>query len=222
MRWTFLLLAALNIFYFVWTHQRPPLLVVDAVHFSVSDGAAKVIRLVSEQAELATEQANNSSGKEICLFLGGFESEEQASTLRQRLISLDISAKQAVVASESSRDYWIYLPPFGSRDAALRQFKELQARGIDSYLITQGDLANGISLGIFSVQDSAVSLLERIRSMGYGAELRELIRERRDYWVRISAGEKGLVGEELLGQLARDFPEARQRLLPCAGALASQ
>jgi hypothetical protein len=126
------------------------------------------------------------------------------------------------MSSESSKDYWVYLPPFGSRDAALRQFRELQARGLDSYLITQGDLANGVSLGIFSSKDSADSLLERIRAMGYGAELRELIRERRDHWVYVSLQASGLVGDTLLGQLRRDFPELRQQMLPCVAPLASR
>ena len=64
---------------------------------------------------------------EICLYLGGFETDQRSSMLEQRLISLDIQAGQAVTNLESSKDYWVYLPPFGSRDAALRQFKELQA-----------------------------------------------------------------------------------------------
>jgi hypothetical protein len=220
MRWIFLLLVALNIFYFVWTQQQRPSLSRDVAPFTLPDGAKRNIHLVSERKSLEGEQGSVVSSGELCLHLGGFENGNDASLLEQRLISLDIPAKQTVVSSESSKDYWVYLPPFGSRDAALRQFRELQARGLDSYLITQGDLTNGVSLGIFSGQDSAVSLLERIRAMGYGAEMRELIRERRDYWVYVPPQGLGLIGDTLLGQLAQDFPGLRQQMLPCAASLA--
>lgn len=222
MRWIFLLLVALNIFYFVWTQQQTPSLARDVAPFALSDGAKRNIHLVSERGHPKSEQGPAVAGGELCLHLGGFENENEASLLEQRLISLDIPAKRTIMSSESSKDYWVYLPPFGSRDAALRQFRELQARGLDSYLITQGDLANGVSLGIFSSKDSADSLLERIRAMGYGAELRELIRERRDHWVYVSLQASGLVGDTLLGQLRRDFPELRQQMLPCVAPLASR
>lgn len=222
MRWIFLLLVALNIFYFVWTQQQAPSLARDVAPFTLPDGAKRNIHLVSEREGMQSAQASAVSGSEICLYLGGFENENDASLLEQRLISLDIPAKQTVVSSESSKDYWVYLPPFGSREAALRQFRELQARGLDSYLITQGDLANGVSLGIFSSHDSAVSLLERIRSLGYGAELRELIRERHDYWVYVLPGELGLVGDKLLEQLMQDFPGFRHRMIPCTASLAKR
>lgn len=222
MRWVFLLLVALNIFYFVWTQQQPPSLAGDVVPFALVEGGKARIRLVSEHGNREGEQSPMTASGEICLYLGGFETDQRSSMLEQRLISLDIQAGQAVTNLESSKDYWVYLPPFGSRDAALRQFKELQARGIDSYLITQGDLSNGISLGIFSGQDSAVSLLERIRAMGYGAELRELVRERREHWVRVPARDSVLVGDDLLSRLVQDFPGMRHQMLPCASPIARQ
>lgn len=222
MRWIFLLLAALNIFYFVWTRQQPVSLADGVAPFALSEGARKDIRLISEQGRAAAAQGSGRTEEGLCLHLGGFESEERASLLAQRLLSLDIPVQQTAISAEFAKDYWVYLPPFGSRDAALRQFRELQARGIDSFLVAEGDLANGISLGIFSVQGLAVGLLERMRGQGYGAEMRELVRERREYWVRVPGQAVGLLGDELLGTLARDFLELRRQMLSCAGALATR
>ena len=78
-------------------------------------------------------------------------------------MALDIQAEIRSVDAAAGLDYWVYLAPLASRQASLRQLKELQARKIDSYIITQGDLANGISLGIFPRSDSVKPLLRAIK-----------------------------------------------------------
>ncbi|VFS74872.1 sporulation protein [Pseudomonas aeruginosa] len=116
-----------------------------------------------------------------------------------------------------SVDYWVYLPPLASREAALRQLKELQARNIDSYLIGEGVLANGISLGMFSARDSAESAQARLKTAGYEAELKELPRGQRDFWVRVAPGSRRLVDEQLLQELARDFKGLQHQIMSCKG-----
>lgn len=222
MRWIFLLLVALNIFYFVWTQQQPLSIGDGAASFVLADGPKRNLSLVSEQQATSPARSAADTGEGMCLHLGGFEQEERATALAQRLLSLDIQAQQSAIRVEFAKDHWVYLPPFGSRDAALRQLRELQARGIDSYLVTEGDLQNGISLGIFSVQGSAAALLERMRAMGYGAELRELVRERREYWVRVPPAASDLIGDELLGRLSANFPGLRRQRLPCTQSLATR
>ena len=68
--------------------------------------------------------------------------------LEQRLLSPDVQSEIQEVDTASGVDYWVYLPPL-ARQASLRQLRELQSRNIDSYIITVGDLANGISLEYF-------------------------------------------------------------------------
>lgn len=96
MRWVFLLLVALNIFYFVWTQQQPPSLAGDVVPFALVEGGKARIRLVSEHGNREGEQSPMTASGEICLYLGGFETDQRSSMLEQRLISLDIQAGQAV------------------------------------------------------------------------------------------------------------------------------
>ncbi|MNE68159.1 Sporulation related domain protein [compost metagenome] len=112
-------------------------------------------------------------------------------------------------------DYWVYLPPLGSRQASLRQLRELQARKIDSYIITQGDLANGISLGIFPREESAKSVIQRLRDAGYEAQFRVLPRSHRRYWVRIAPESRHLVSDVLLEGLAFDFKGLQHQIIPC-------
>ena len=220
MRWFFLLLLVLNLFYYVWHQQQAPLRVKEVESFSLYQGARQNIRLVSEAdvARVPVESgAQVVSSKAVCLYLGSFEQEAEALALEQRLLSLDIQSGVRSIDAAAGVDYWVYLVPLASRQASLRQLKELQARKIDSYIIGQGDLANGISLGIFPRSDSAESVMQRLREAGYEPMLRELSRAHRAYWVRIAPESRRLASDALLESLARDFERLEHQLMPCEG-----
>jgi hypothetical protein len=55
--------------------------------------------------------------------------------------------------------YWVIIPP-QPYDVALNQFRSMQHRGVDSYLVTEGENKNAISLGLFESQNAAISVLE--------------------------------------------------------------
>ena len=59
MRWFFLLLLVLNLFYYVWHQQQAPLRVKEVESFSLYQGARQNIRLVSE-ADVARMPAGSS------------------------------------------------------------------------------------------------------------------------------------------------------------------
>ena len=151
MRWFLLLLLLLNAFYYVWHQQQAPLRAKEVAPLALYQGQQRDIRLLSEsdEAPKKREALPAKAPEEVCLFLGGFSAEDEARRVEQRLVSLDIASSVMPLDVAAGVDYWVYLVPLASRQASLRQLKELQARKIDSYIIGQGDLANGISLGIF-------------------------------------------------------------------------
>lgn len=218
MRWLFLLLLVLNLFYYVWHQQQAPLRVKEVEPMSLYRGAQQDIRLLSEadrQQRREQAVAPAAAATETCLFLGSFQQEGAAREVEQRLMSLDIQGEVRGIDAAAGLDYWVYLAPLASRQASLRQLKELQARKIDSYIITQGDLANGISLGIFPRSDSAQSVMQRLIDAGYEPLLRELPRAQRSYWVRIAPQSRRLADDYLLQQLASDFKDLQHQLMPC-------
>lgn len=219
MRWLFLLLVVLNLFYYVWHQQQAPLRAKEVASLALYEGGRQDIRLLSEssgvQARREVVPAAAEAVEAVCLYLGGFEQEDAARVIEQRLLSLDIQSGVQSVSAAGGTDYWVYLSPLASRQASLRQLKELQARKIDSYIITQGDLANGISLGIFPRTDSAESVMQRLREAGYEPRLRELSRAQRSFWVRIAPESRRLADETLLQQLAQDFVGLQHQLMPC-------
>jgi hypothetical protein len=221
MRWSFLLLLVLNLFYYVWHQQQAPLRVKEIQPVSVYRGAQQDIQLVSEAESqhlgASSVVGDPSQAATTCLFLGGFEREDIARAVEQRLLSTDIKAVVEVVDATAGLDFWVYLAPLASRQASLRQLKELQARKIDSYIISQGDLVNGISLGIFPRSDSAQSVMQRLREAGYEPLLRELARAHRSYWVKVAPQSRVLLSDTLLVRLAGDFPGLEHQLKPCEG-----
>jgi cell division septation protein DedD len=223
MRWMFLLLIVLNLFYYVWHQQQAPLRPKEVAPLTLAQNSKRDIQLLSESDEpVRRAQAAREVDGAVCLFLGGFASKSAATAVEQRLISLDIRSRVESMDAAAEVEYWVYLPPLASRQASLRQLKELQARKIDSYIITQGDLANGISLGIFPREDSAKSVMQRLHDAGYESALRELPRSHRSYWVRIAPESRRLVGDALLQSLAFDFNGLQHQLMPCESIATSQ
>jgi cell division septation protein DedD len=219
----FLLLIVLNLFYYVWHQQQAPLRPKEVAPLTLAQNSKRDIQLLSESDEpVRREQAPRAVAGAVCLFLGGFELESAATAVEQRLVSLDIRSHVQSMDAAAEVEYWVYLPPLASRQASLRQLKELQARKIDGYIITQGDLANGISLGIFPREDSAKGVMQRLHDAGYDAELRELPRSHRNYWVRIAPESRRLVSDSLLESLAFDFNGLQHQLMPCESIATSR
>lgn len=227
MRWIFLLLVVLNAFYYVWHQQQAPLRPKEVTPVALQQNTKRDIQLLSESKaptarELEVKPDVTPIADDSCLYLGAFEQRAEAEVVEQRLISLDISSEVRSVDAQSGTDYWVYIAPLGSRDASLRQLKELQARNIDSYLISQGELKNGISLGIFPRKDSAESVMQRLNDVGYESSLRELPRAHRDYWVRIAPQSRRLADDSLLQKLAFDFNGLQHQLMPCESIASSE
>ncbi|TIH07787.1 SPOR domain-containing protein [Pseudomonas leptonychotis] len=223
MRWMFLWLIVLNLFYYVWHQQQAPLRVTEIAPLNMAQDSKRDIRLLSESGGAPRREVVEVQAVEaVCLYLGSFELVADASAVEQRLLSLDIQSRVQSMDAAAGVDYWVYLPPLASRQASLRQLRELQARKIDSYIITQGDLANGISLGIFPRSDSAQSVMRRLRDAGYEPSLRELTRAHRSFWVRVSPQSRRLADDSLLQRLAFDFKGLEQQLMPCEGVASPQ
>ncbi|MCQ4310279.1 SPOR domain-containing protein [Pseudomonas stutzeri] len=219
MRWLLMLLVMLNVLlYLLHLNQIRP---VDGDGAQLSAPSREAdIKLLSE-ADSFVRRRSAHDASNVCVLLGGFNEESLAQAVEQRLLSLDIDSQVEAVDEAAGVDYWVYLPPLVSRQASLRQLRELQSRNIDSYIITVGDLSNGISLGIFSRKDSAESVVNRLQGVDYTALIRELPRSHRRYWVRVAGERKHLLSDELLAELVGSFPALESQQIPCSSIATS-
>lgn len=223
MRWLFFLLILLNIGLFAWQQRTAPEVTSELSLTPKTEYAGPVatLQLLAEaQPVQSLQQAAvlpQAAPANDCLVLGGFDGVERAGQLEQRLLSLDIGARVITRDAAFGSDHWVYIPPLASSQASLRQLRELQARGIDSYLITEGELVNGILLGVYPRLEAAVGVADKLRAAGYEPQVRELPRVYQQYWVRVASKSRRLVDEHLLMRLAGDFPDLKHELISCAG-----
>lgn len=225
MRWFFFLLILLNIGLFAWQQRMAPEVTSELSLTPRSEhaGPVETLQLLAEAEPKAAQPVAQAAVQlqaipaNECLVLGGFDAAERAGQLEQRLLSLDIGARVITRDAAFGSDHWVYIPPLASSQASLRQLRELQARGINSYLITEGELANGILLGVYPRLEAAVGVADKLRAAGYEPQVRELPRVYQQYWVRVASKSRRLVDDQLLARLAGDFPDLKHELISCAG-----
>ncbi|MCE1119118.1 MULTISPECIES: hypothetical protein [Pseudomonas] len=110
MRWLFLLLLVLNVFYYVWHQQEAPLRVKEVAPLSLYKGSQQEIRLLRE-----TGVATPAKRRDECLVVGGFAGREQLDALRQRLLSLDIASQPVEGQLPGAEGLWLKVAPEAER-----------------------------------------------------------------------------------------------------------
>ncbi len=129
-----------------------------------------------------------------CVAVGPFTDVFTGQSALEQISALEISATlKAVDVATGDSDYRVLIPPASSPEEAFRKLRELQASDVDSYVITQGELALGISLGVFSTSDGAELLQSRLANIGYEAEIIEIERQSRSYWIELRRDEYRLL-----------------------------
>lgn len=171
----------------------------------------------SEGAGPVEVAAATTAGETVaCELLGPFIEARFGDAVLGRVRDQGYAAEILSREVKGTSDYWVYYPPLPTRKEALRQLKELQARNIDSYVITQGELVNGISLGLFTQKASAEGLVARMAEFGYRVAVQEVSRSHREFWVSLVYPEGAPPGGELWVRLMADFPLMQRRETSCA------
>lgn len=129
-----------------------------------------------------------------CMGLGPFENVISAQEVAERISTIGYAVEMtAVDTATGESDYRVVMPPLSSLQEVFRKLREFKSRDIESYVITQGEDAQGISLGVFSSLSAAEDYRQELIGLGYEVSVKVIPRINRGYWVQI--------GQEM-------FPEA--------------
>lgn len=156
---------------------------------------------------------------QFCAELGPFRDREDAEgfmVTNAGRFTMSIEGRQASAPSI----YRVFLPPLSSRELAASTMQALRAAfessnlSIDSFLITQGELVNGIALGLFAEQQNALNVQNQLQALGYSVTVREEPKVNEEIWVIVSGVESQ---EVFLGhwaeiQLSRSYIRAGEKL----------
>lgn len=120
-------------------------------------------------------------GTRMCVRLGWIRSTEAVKGLmRHQALVQASSLKVEEVDRPLPSLHWVIIPPQPAA-VALRQFRELQRQGLDSYLVTEGENKNAISLGLFESRNAAISVLEEKKRHNLNVVLVNFDRNRISY-----------------------------------------
>jgi cell division septation protein DedD len=231
------LLVLVNIAYFLWqtrTQQNPsqafvstlatPSLVLldessQALERSHPESTDSTTPLPTDTVTPAPDLASAPTQipKGVCVALNGFDDQAASEKAIEFLSKQKITAKLVVVETQGDGDYLVYLPPFESRDAALKKLRELKAQAIDSFIIGDGERINGISLGVFSKEESAKKMQSSLKSKGYSASLIKGTRTYKTYTLRVAEQSVELLTEVLVADLSKNYVGGKlvQSAVPC-------
>jgi hypothetical protein len=115
MRWLFLLLLVLNVFYYIWHQQEAPLRAKDVTPLNLYRGAQHDIRLVSEANDTNRDKAKIVSEGAGCLYLGGLARQEALQAVERRLIGMDIKYRSLPKDLAEFNGYWVRVAPESRR-----------------------------------------------------------------------------------------------------------
>lgn len=188
MRWVFLSLVSLNLLVMVWFWRDQSGITDVQVQLNNTEQQGQGLILLSEvsqsQLNYKTKQTSNESIEDKrCYSVGPFKDEDDAKFLGIRAEALGFESQMRSLATGGSVEHWVHIPPLANRQQSLQLLRELQGRGVDSYIITQGELAEGISLGLFRNQKSAENLTQKMLAMDYNVVIKEVLRGEKELWL---------------------------------------
>jgi hypothetical protein len=196
MRWLLIFLLMCNGIYFLWQHYLVTPEPAGQVATSQLQQSGESLVLISEvpaqesDLQASPEALGEPAEKKeplLCLMIGPFKDEVTGKQVLTRLAALDIHPKMEAINVPGKPNYWVHIPPQSSRKVAIKLLRELQSKNIDSFLISKGELENGISLGIFTKLASAEGVSAKRVKEGYDARVLTVPSSRKELWAVFSA-----------------------------------
>lgn len=149
-----------------------------------------------------------------CVQLGPFENLTDANdfiSVYGAIMEMVLDLRQLAAKPQ----YRVYLPPLESREAATNALGQLRATlgannlVIDSFLIPQGNLENGIALGLFSEQANAANVKMQLEKIGYDVLVQEVASLREELNVMIGELESEAIFQGHWAEIQRARPYLR-------------
>ena len=118
-----------------------------------------------------------------CVALGPLQGREAAEALAEQIRR---EGSRAVVRGKdilSRPDYVVHMKPSASRDLAMQTLREIKNQRINGHVISDGRLANAVSVGVFGLPAPAEVRRQHVADLGYEVDVARLEHRRTVYWV---------------------------------------
>lgn len=212
MKWIVIALLAMNISLFgyqFWLHQQPAEAGTVAQeskfnNLKLSEGQQQ--RLDSIGSKPAQEESKPVTQ---CIRISGLSENDSYPVIESRLRALEISSEKKDVRLLNNTDYQVMIGPFASQEQARAEMDRIAALNIESYVITSGDRANSLSLGVFSSLENA----NRRRDELFAQDVVATVYENEHYidgvLLEIGSESAALISDEALSGMLSDLEEVK-------------
>ena len=212
MRWLFLFLLLINIALAAYGYVRHTHPYADAKIIDFQMNADK-IEIVPEPVLTAAQRAAQS--RTACLEWGNF-GDLALRRVSEVLASLELGDRITARKQEVTTNWWVFMPPQGSRARMDRKADELVDLGITDFVkISQaGRWRYSISLGAFQKEEGARAYLDELRQKGIRTgEVGR--REQQMMQTTLVVRAPSAAESTQLVELARRFPGSDMRATEC-------
>jgi hypothetical protein len=102
-----------------------------------------------------------------CMEWGSFTLAD-APKVEKTLEPLALGSRLGQRRTEETAGWWVFIPPQGNRQGALKKAAELKALGVEDYFVVaeEGQFRWALSLGVFRNEDAAQARLSALRLQG--------------------------------------------------------
>lgn len=170
-----------------------------------------------ERRKITETQSGAPVASRNCQLVGPYAELVHAENLVERLHALEVASDIKHVDIVDGKSYLVYSKPEISDKEAFRRLHELQAKGVDSYIIPEGELTNGISFGQFGDEPDALNKMESLKNMGYLVEIKEIPRKHVETWVEIQTASAQKINADQWLQLMNEEKDLERRENYCLG-----
>lgn len=186
MKWIFLSLLFGNLIYFGWQFQAAESPVAEVkVPAPVKDSVSlTLLSELSDSPRVLPAKAAESAVR-VCETLGPVTDELEVRHVLARLTALNMSGEKRELILPGESEYMVYHPPLASRKLAVRKLQEFKVRKVDSYIITQGERKNALSLGRFKQKELAYKHQKNLKKKKIAAKIHIIKSETRELWVDV-------------------------------------
>ena len=237
MRWIFYTLIALNLGYFVWqvvvTSKARTVISPQLNAQANLDGSIKLLAEAREQIKPGVQNKNEESVNLIaaapdpvkggdavgegsqCDQFGPFVDERSLSLFVNFLLGLKLKPQVFKESLVLEPFYWVYLTPLESTLRALEIMSELKAEGVEAFLISEGELKDGLSLGVYQDEAAVGALRSTIEELGFEIEVLKKSRRYEAGWVQLQRKDRENGGAESLIKVREQYPQVKYRQKVC-------
>ncbi|MEX0624874.1 hypothetical protein [Saccharospirillum sp.] len=150
-----------------------------------------------------------------CVRISGIAAEDQADIIQSRLRALEVDSAKTTQEEVLRSDYWVVIGPFDTDQQGRNRLTQLQADDVESFLINQGRLAGGISLGLFSSDNNARTRVAELARQNIGARVERVDRTRLVWVLTVAAESARLISNSALESIVAAFEGASFQRFRC-------